>query len=215
MLSEMFSGMRRYKRVARFVDRKKMKQTVKATRIGRQSISFTGDFPEAGDWTPVETFGCRRSYMQPAREQGLERVIGTEDVGRLSIFSEHGVRLGAAVAMLVVLAAVLGGAWVMAHADNAGVAKRLAQQETRMQTLETQTTTLRSEIASRSSGVNVRQEAVRIAEEERLRAIEEEKARKEAEQQAAIEAEERKLKTKIRHVLGRIRRALIRFLESL
>lgn len=60
-----------------------------------------------------------------------------------------------------------------------------------------------------------RQEAVRIAEEERLRAIEEEKARKEAEQQAAIEAEERKLKTKIRHVLGRIRRALIRFLESL
>lgn len=162
MLSEMFSGMRRYKRVARFVDRKKMKQTVKATRIGRQSISFTGDFPEAGDWTPVETFGCRRSYMQPAREQGLERVIGTEDVGRLSIFSEHGVRLGAAVAMLVVMAAVLGGAWVMAHADNAGVAKRLAQQETRMQTLETQTTTLRSEIASRSSGVNVRQEAVRI-----------------------------------------------------
>lgn len=162
MLSEMFSGMRRYKRVARFVDRKKMKQTVKATRIGRQSISFTGDFPEAGDWTPVETFGCRRSYMQPAREQGLERAIGTEDVGRLSIFSEHGVRLGAAVAMLVVLAAVLGGAWVMAHADNAGVAKRLAQQETRMQTLETQTTTLRSEIASRSSGVNVRQEAVRI-----------------------------------------------------
>jgi hypothetical protein len=66
------------------------------------------------------------------------------------------------VAMLVVLAAVLGGAWVMAHADNAGVAKRLAQQETRMQTLEMQTTTLRSEIASRSSGVNVRQEAVRI-----------------------------------------------------
>ena len=162
MLSEMFSGMRRYKRVARFVDRKKMKQTVKATRIGRQSISFTGDFPVAGDWTPVETFGCRRSYMQPAREKGMERAIGTEDVGRLSIFSEHGVRLGAAVAMLVVLAAVLGGAWVMAHADNAGVAKRLAQQETRMQTLEMQTTTLRSEIASRSSGVNVRQEAVRI-----------------------------------------------------
>ena len=66
------------------------------------------------------------------------------------------------VAMLVVLAAVLGGAWVMAHADNAGVAKRLAQQETRMQTLEMQTTTLRGESASRSSGVNVRQEAVRI-----------------------------------------------------
>ena len=56
---------------------------------------------------------------------------------------------------------------------------------------------------------------MRIAEEERIRAIEEEKARKEAERQAAIEAEERKLKTKIRHVLGRIRRAMIRFLESL
>ena len=71
------------------------------------------------------------------------------------------------------------------------------------------------ELAAQSKALFDRQEAVRIAEEERLRAIEEEKARKEAEQQAAIEAEERKLKTKIRHVLGRIRRALIRFLESL
>ncbi|MEE1300633.1 MAG: polysaccharide pyruvyl transferase family protein, partial [Acutalibacteraceae bacterium] len=71
------------------------------------------------------------------------------------------------------------------------------------------------ELAERSKALFDRQEAVRIAEEERIRAIEEEKARKEAERQAAIEAEERKLKTKIRHVLGRIRRALIRFLESI
>lgn len=71
------------------------------------------------------------------------------------------------------------------------------------------------ELAAQSKALFDRQEAVRIAEEERLRAIEEEKARKEAEKQAAIEAEERKLKTKVRHFLGRIRRALIRFLESL
>jgi len=71
------------------------------------------------------------------------------------------------------------------------------------------------ELAAQSKALFDRQEAVRIAEEERLRAIEEEKARKEAEQQAAIEAEERKLKTKVRHFLGRICRALIRFLESL
>ena len=71
------------------------------------------------------------------------------------------------------------------------------------------------ELAERSKALFDRQEAVRIAEEERIRAIEEEKARIEAEKQAAFEAEERKLKTKIRHVLGCIRRAMIRFLESL
>ena len=71
------------------------------------------------------------------------------------------------------------------------------------------------ELAAQSKALFDRHEAVRIAEEERIRAIEEEKARKEAERQAAIEAEERKLKTKVRHVLGRIRRAMIRFLESL
>ncbi|MBQ8083227.1 MAG: hypothetical protein IJ241_03485, partial [Clostridia bacterium] len=71
------------------------------------------------------------------------------------------------------------------------------------------------ELATQSKALFDRHEAVRIAEEERIRAIAEEKARKEAEKQAAIEAEERKLKTKIRHVLGRIRRAMIRFLESL
>ena len=71
------------------------------------------------------------------------------------------------------------------------------------------------ELAERSKALFDRQEAVRIAEEERIRAIEEEKARIEAEKQAAFEAEERKLKTKIRHVLGRIRRAMIHFLESL
>lgn len=71
------------------------------------------------------------------------------------------------------------------------------------------------ELADRSKALADRIEADRLAEEERIRKIEEEKARKEAEKQAAIEAEERKLKTKIRHVLGRIRRAMIRFLESL
>ena len=162
MLGNVFTGMRRYKRVARFVDRKKMKQTVRTNRSNGQSISFSGDFPEAGNWTPVEAFGCRRSYMQPAAEKGIERVVGSEDVGRLSLFSEHGVRLGAGVTMLVVLAAVLCGIWVWTYSQNSGVSKRLAMQETRMVSLAEESTTLRSEIASRSSGVNVRQEALRI-----------------------------------------------------
>lgn len=162
MLSALFSGMHRYTRVAEYANRKKMKQTVRANRPGSVDFSFTGEFPEAEDWTPVEAIGRRRSYTQPAYATGIDDAVGTEDVGRQSIFSEHGVRLGAAVAMLMVLAVSLCLIWVSAYAQNAAVAKRLSQQEVRMETLTEEAAILRGEIATRSSGVNVRQEAIRI-----------------------------------------------------
>ena len=162
MLSAWFSGMRRYTRSSKYVDRKKMKQTVKANRPGNMGFHFTGEFPEAEDWTPVEALGRSRSYMCPSDERGARRAVGSEDVGRPGLFSEHGMRLSAAIVMLMVLGLFLCGVWVDAFATNAGVSKRLAEQSARMESLRNEAVTLQSEIASRSSGVNVRQEATRI-----------------------------------------------------
>lgn len=162
MLSAWFSGMHCYTRSSKFVNRKKMKQTVKANRPGNQGFSFTGEFPEAEDWTPVEAMGRRRSYMSPSDVQNARGAVSAQDVGREGICSEHGMRLSVALALLFVFGALLCSVWLSAYSVNAGVSKRLAQQDVRMETLNVEATTIRSEIASRSSGVNVRQEALRI-----------------------------------------------------
>lgn len=71
------------------------------------------------------------------------------------------------------------------------------------------------ELDARQAALQARIDAERKAIEDAIRAKEEEKARIAAEKEAARLAEERKLKVRIRHFLGRIRRALIRFLESI
>ncbi|MBR1703777.1 MAG: polysaccharide pyruvyl transferase family protein [Clostridia bacterium] len=71
------------------------------------------------------------------------------------------------------------------------------------------------ELADRTKALADRIEAdEKRAEAERL-AKEQERQERLAKEQAEREAEERKLKVRIRHFLGRIRRGLIRFLESL
>ncbi len=71
------------------------------------------------------------------------------------------------------------------------------------------------ELAERSKALAERIEHDRLLEENEEEKKKAEKAKKKAEKEAAKAAEEKKLKVRIRHVLGRIRRAMIRFLESL
>lgn len=162
MLSAYFTGMHRYTRSSRYVNRKKMKQTIRASRPGNQGFHFTGDFPEAEDWTPVEATRRPRSYTSPAYEGGVSDAVSGRVSERLPTFSRYGVRMGMGVALLTLWVALLCGVLISAYSTNAGLSKRLAQQAVRMETLSEDSITLQSEIAKRCSGVNIRQEAVRI-----------------------------------------------------
>lgn len=162
MLGDFFSGMHRYKRVARYADRKGMKETIKASRTARTSIDFNGDFPQADQWTPVESFPISRDYTRPSRDSGVNDVVRPDHLERRRVFSEHGVLLGPAVAMLTLLAVLLGIWWGVEFAENMNVSKRLAAQESRMESLRTEEVLIKGQIATRCSSVNVRQEALRI-----------------------------------------------------
>ena len=162
MLSAMFTGMHRHTRSSKYMDRKAMKRTVKANRPGSHGFSFTGEFTDAAEWAPVEAIGRRRCYMKATGENSAVDAVMNDSVERLPIVNRYGVRLGAALVFFVVFGVLLAGTAVMAYAQNTGVAKRLAQQAARMETLNENAATLQSEIAFRSNGVNIRQEAVRI-----------------------------------------------------
>ncbi len=161
MLSALFSGMHCHTRSSKYVDRKKMKRTVKANRPGSNGFSFTGEFPEVQDWTPVEALGRRRSYTS-RMDDGIAEVVKTESVERLPVVNRYGVRRGTALVALVVFAVMLASMGLMAYADNISVSKRLDQQTKHMGDLTETTKNLQGDIASRSNGVNIRQEAMRI-----------------------------------------------------
>lgn len=162
MLGARFSGMHRYTRSSRYVSRKKMKQQVRANRPGNQGFTFTGEYPEAESWQPVEIGRRSRSYMTPGDEIHMDAVVDGTLSERLPLVSDRGVRLGPAIVILVALAVLLAWIWMGVYTVNAGLSNRLSQQTLRMVTLENTAATLESEIAMRCSGVNVRQEAARI-----------------------------------------------------
>lgn len=162
MLSMYLSGMRRYKRSSRFVDRKKMKQTVRASRPGNRGFSFTGEYPEADSYKVLEPQGMRRHYTQPSSEPVIHATVGSSVTNRVPVISKHGVHWGVALALLTLWVMLLSGVLVYAYSNNSGVSKRLSQQTVRMATLTNDTAALQGAIANRSSGVNVRQEAVRL-----------------------------------------------------
>ncbi|MBR3763848.1 MAG: hypothetical protein IKK57_04755 [Clostridia bacterium] len=162
MLGARFSGMHRYTRSSRYVSRKKMKQQVRANRPGNQGFTFTGEYPEAESWQPVEIGRRSRSYMTPGDEIHMSAVVDGTLTERLPVVSSRGVRLGPAIAALLVLVALLAWIWMGAYTVNAGISARLSQQTVRMASLDNTAASLESEIALRCSGVNVRQEAARI-----------------------------------------------------
>lgn len=163
MLRTVFSGMRRYTRSSGYVNRKKMKQTIRANRPGNQGFRFKGDnFPETYDWQPVEAMRGPRSYMNPSSEGGMSSVVTSDVKERMPVFSRYGVRLSVAIPMLALFALLLCAIWMGLYSVNAELASRVAQQSARIENLQETAVTLESEIAMRTSGINVRQEAARI-----------------------------------------------------
>ena len=162
MLSRGFNRMHRHTRSAQYADRKGMQRDVRANRPGAHGFSFTGDFPEAEDWQPVEAATHRRRYSEPSGNTGAYRVVDDAVTDRLPVVNRYGIRLGPALVLLVVLASLLGSITVMAYSGNSSVTKRLAEQEERMIVLNNEVGLIQGEISYRSNGVNVRQEASRI-----------------------------------------------------
>ena len=162
MLSARFSGMHRHTRPAAYADKKMKRRAAKASRPGSYGFSFTGEFPEMPDWQPVEATERRRRYAVASGQTGSYRAVGSDGTMRIPVINRYGVRLGPAIILLVLLAALLAGLVVMQFSENTRMAKLLSEQVERMDSLAAETNTTLSEITIQSSGMNIRQEATRI-----------------------------------------------------
>lgn len=162
MLSAFSGGMHRHTRPAAYADKKQRKRAVKASRPGSYGFSFTGEFPEAPGFQPVEATERRRRYAVANGQTSSYQAVGSSDTVRIPTFNRYGVRLGAGAAMLIVLAVLLAGFVVYQYAENTRVAKMLSEQVTRMDTLAAEANTTLNAITLQSMGVNIRQEATRI-----------------------------------------------------
>ncbi len=162
MMTARSTGMHRHTRPAAYADKKMKRRAVKSSRPGSYGFSFTGEFPEMSDWQPVEATERRRRYAAPSGQTGSYQAVGSEDAMRIPAVNRYGVRLGPAVILLVVIAALLAGFIVMQIAENTRMSKLLNEQVARMDTLAIEANTTLNEITLQSSGVNIRQEATRI-----------------------------------------------------
>jgi len=162
MMTARSTGMHRHTRPAAYADKKAKRRAVKSSRPGSYGFSFTGEFPEMGDWQPVEATERRRRYAVANGQTGSYQAVGREDAQRIPVINRYGVRLGPAVILLVVLAALLAGFIVMQVAENTRMAKLLNEQVVRMDALAIEANTTLNQITLQSSGVNIRQEASRI-----------------------------------------------------
>lgn len=162
MLSARSNGMHRHTRPAAYADKKMKRRAVKAGRPGSYGFSFTGEFPETPGWTPVEATERRRRYAVPNGQTGSYRAVGSEGTMRIPVINRYGVRLGPAVIVLVLLAALLAGFIVWQCSENSRMSKLLSDQLIRLDSLTAEANTTLNEISVQSSGVNIRQEATRI-----------------------------------------------------
>lgn len=163
MLSGFFTGMRRYKRSSGYVSRKRMKQTIMASRPGNRGFRFTGeDYPAGNDRMPVEVRGNRRRYISGNGEKPINETVGNRIRERADICNSKGMHRGLATVLLTLWVVGLCVVLLCENSANAGVSKRLSQQAARMEMLTNESAALQSAIASRSSDINVRQEAGRL-----------------------------------------------------
>lgn len=162
MVSAHFSGMHRHTRPAAYADKRMKRRPVKSSRPGAYGFSFTGEFPEAGSWQPVEATERRRRYAVPSGQTGSYRAVGSEGAMRIPVINRYGIRLGPAMIILFMVAVLLAGVIVWQVSENSRMSKMLSAQLERMDSLAVETNTTLNEITIQSSGVNIRQEATRI-----------------------------------------------------
>jgi len=161
MLSAFSTGMHRHTKPAAYAD-KRQQRAARMNRPGAYGFSFTGEFPEASSFQVVEATERRRRYTVPNGQTSAYQAVGSSGTMRIPTINRYGVRLGAAVVLLIVLAALLGGTVVMQVSQNTHLAKSLSEQTKRIDALAAEANTTLNAITQQSLGVNIRQEAGRI-----------------------------------------------------
>lgn len=162
MTTLMRNRMHRHTRPADFVSKSRQAEALSFSRPGGRSFSFSGEFPVMGDEQPVEAVGHRRRNYIAARNTGSYDAIRRDEARRMPPVNKHGVHVMPALVMFMALAVVLGSIFLTHLDERSKVQSAINQKQTRMAQLKVECDAITLAIASQSSDMNIRQEAVRI-----------------------------------------------------
>ncbi len=164
MLKARSTRVHRHTKPSAYMDRSRQARQQRAQRPGSSGFSFTGEFPEVMDPTPVEAAQRRRNYIGDAVDTGAYRAVGSEDAARVSAFSRYGVQGRTAVILGALLLVVMCSALLLSCGQSAAVAKRNSDHLARIEQLEKANSDVERQIAKKASDVtiSIRQRAVLI-----------------------------------------------------
>ena len=161
MTTPMRNRMRRHTRPATYVSKARQAEAVVSGRPGARSFSFHGEFPDLGDYQPVEATGRRRNYTS-GHQTGSYHAIRQDETSRMPVISKYGVHYTTALAMLAVLVVFLGSILFTQLDQRSKLLSAIQTKETRIGELTVKCSNTRDDINLQSNDVNIRQEAVRL-----------------------------------------------------
>ncbi len=162
MLKARSTRVHRHTRPSAYMDQSRQARQQRAQRPGSSGFSFTGEFPEVIDPTPVEAPSRRRQYTASAVDTGAYQAVGGADTERMPVVSRYGVQFRTAVVMCFAFFVLLGGIWLMDNAETTAAAKRVSMQQQRIQDLSAANADAEKKIAEKADDISIRREAVRL-----------------------------------------------------
>ncbi len=162
MLNARINRAHRHTRPSEYMDMSRQGRQQRASRPGASGFSFTGEFPEMADFSPVEAPSRRRQYTAASADTGAYRALGNTDAVRTPVITRYGVQLHTAALAFFVALIILGGFWLMAVSETTAVAKHIGSQQMRIEELTVANLDAEREIEARADDVAIRQEAVRL-----------------------------------------------------
>ena len=153
--------MRRHTRPAGYISKSRQSEAMAWGRPGSRAFSFTGEFPEMADQQPVEATGRRRNYTA-SHNTGSYHAVRQDETRRMPVINKYGVHFVTALAMLAVVAVVLGSFFFAKMDERGKVLDAINGREERISELTVMCGETRNAIQSQSNDVNIRQEAVRM-----------------------------------------------------
>ncbi len=110
---------------------------------------------------PVEATGPRRNYTA-SHNTGSYHAVRQDETRRMPVINKYGVHFVTALAMLAVVAVVLGSFFFAKMDERGKVLDAINGREERISELTVMCGETRNAIQSQSNDVNIRQEAVRM-----------------------------------------------------
>ncbi len=143
----------RHLKPARFVSRTCREGQYFASRPGASGFSFTGEFPGADNYQPVERPDARRSYTIPNAQHRNHAAV-QQHYG--PAVCKKGVKPSAALVMLAALAVMLSSIWLSSVSDSRLASNMISDHRSAINALSTSCQNLRSDIEYLAGDVNVR-----------------------------------------------------------